>query len=214
MEGKWNYDSVRDAGGLFHATSSFLFMICLIVVSHCLEVTRPLTKQCQPSTFDVVAANKTVTFLFVTFRRKRMEIAQLHSRWHEEAETLASSVNIVASKPHTVQRQVHRGNTPSDYTSKYYERSVTLLPFLDDLISQLQARSSDRNIAYLNGFYAFPAKVVLQTDWEEKFMIYLDESKYAGPGYCCGAFEMIQHLSFLIYCSLKWSMKWINFLIC
>lgn len=172
--GKWNTDSVRDASGLFYATISFHFMICLVVVSRCMEVTRPLTKQLQSTTFDVVAANEKVTLLYATLRRMRVEISQLHSQWYTQAENLASSVDVVPSKPRTSKRQVHRANTPSDSVSQYYERSVTL-PFLDHLTSQLQTRFSDRNMAELNGFYAFPSKVVSLPDWKQKFSSYLEK---------------------------------------
>ena len=65
--GKWNSDSVRDAGGLFYSTLGFQFIVCLVVISKCLEVTRALTKQLQSSTFDVVASNRNVTLLYVGY---------------------------------------------------------------------------------------------------------------------------------------------------
>ena len=64
--GTWKRDSMRDASGLFHAILSFQFIVCLHVVSRCLEVTRPLTKQLQSSTFDVVAAKEEMVLLFVS----------------------------------------------------------------------------------------------------------------------------------------------------
>ena len=64
---------LRDASGLFYATISFQFIFCLVVVSRCLEVTRPLTKQLQSTTFDVVAANEKVTLLYATLRRKHTQ---------------------------------------------------------------------------------------------------------------------------------------------
>ena len=170
--GKWNSNSVRDASGLYHATISFQFIFCLVVVSRCLEVTRPLTKQLQSTTFDVVAANEKVTLLFATLQRVRREILELHSQWYTEAESLAS-VDVVPSKPRTAQRQIHRAIVPADSISQYYERSVTL-EFLEHLTSQLQTRFSDRNMTVLNGFFAFPAKVVSLSDWKQKFLSFLD----------------------------------------
>ncbi len=173
VEGTWNSDSERDARGLFHGITQFHFMVCLVVVSRCLEVTRPLTKQLQSSTFDVVASNQKVTLLFVTLQRIRREISELHTKWYSEAENLASSIDVAPSKPRTAQRQVHRANMPSDTVSQYYERAVTL-PFLDHLTSQLQTRFSDRHMSQLSGFYAFPSKVVSLPEWKEKFSSFLD----------------------------------------
>ena len=39
QDGVWNTETVRDASGLFHSVTSFQFIVCLIVVSRCLEVT-------------------------------------------------------------------------------------------------------------------------------------------------------------------------------
>ena len=60
----WNTNSITDASGLFHSTTSFQFIVCLIMVSRCLEITRPLTKQLQGPSIDVVAvANENITLL-------------------------------------------------------------------------------------------------------------------------------------------------------
>ena len=97
-----------------------------------------------------------------------------HSKWYHEAVKLALSVNVDPSRPRTVQRQVHRSNTPAESVSQYYERTVTL-PFLDHLTSQIQTRFSDRNMAIFNGFYAFPERVVSLVNWRKKFEAFLEE---------------------------------------
>ena len=53
--------TVNDANGLFHATTSYQFIVCLITVSRCLEKTHPLTKQLESSIFDIVAATEKVS---------------------------------------------------------------------------------------------------------------------------------------------------------
>lgn len=58
--GQWNCSSVRDTSELFHGTLEFQFIVCLIVVSGCLEIARPLTKQFQSVNFDVVASKKSI----------------------------------------------------------------------------------------------------------------------------------------------------------
>ena len=87
---------------------------------------------------------------------------------------MAQSVNIDPSRPRTVHRQIHRDNTPAESVSEYYERSLTL-PFLDHLTSQMQTPFSDRNMAVLNGFYAFPEKVLSVPNCKVKFGAFLEE---------------------------------------
>jgi len=67
QDGIWNTETVCNASGIFHSVTNFQFIVCLTVVSHCLEATRPLTKQLQSSTFDVVAANEKVAFFIQPF---------------------------------------------------------------------------------------------------------------------------------------------------
>ena len=174
VEGPWNTDSVRDASGLFHATISFQFIVCLIVVSRCLEITRPLTKQLQSATYDIVAANENVTLLYAALRRARLEVSEKHAEWFEESTRLAQSVKVDARKPRTVGRQVNRANTPADSISQYYERTITIR-FLDHLTWQIKARFSERNMTVLNGFYAFPARIVSSLGWRPKFESFLKD---------------------------------------
>jgi hypothetical protein len=49
------------------------------------------------------------------------------------------------------------------------------LPFLDHLIFDIRTRFSEWNLNVLNGFFAFPTKVVTYPQWKEKFMAYLND---------------------------------------
>ena len=165
---------VREASGLFHATLGFQFIICFLVTSKCLEVTRPLTKQLQSSTFDVVTSKKNVTLLYIALRRLQAEIDIRHEEWYDLALNLADSINVEPARPRTANKQANRDNTPSNSVSHYCKRVVPV-PFLDYLASQIQSRFSDRNMAVLNGFYAFPDKVTSEVDWRPNFERYLEE---------------------------------------
>ena len=87
-DGQWNPSTVNDASGLFHASTSFQFILCLTVVPRGLEVTRPLTKQLQAPTFDVVAATEKVSFLFASLQLLWKEKSKNHCLWYTEAENL------------------------------------------------------------------------------------------------------------------------------
>ena len=106
-DGVWNTEAVCDASGLFHSVTSFQFIVCLIVVSRCLEYTQALTKQLQFSTFDVVAASKKVALLYTALQRRRLEKSYYHEKWYSEAKSLAQSVNVDPSRPCMVHRQIH-----------------------------------------------------------------------------------------------------------
>lgn len=135
----WNTNTVNDASGLFHGTACFQFVVCLIVVSRCLEITRPLTKQLQASTLDVVESDEKISLLYASLQRLRQEISTFHACWFEGATKLASSVNVETCKPRTVQRQIHRQKAPAESVSQYYERNLTL-PFVAHLMVEIQNR--------------------------------------------------------------------------
>ena len=83
-------------------------------------------------------------------------------------------MNVEPSKPRTLQKQSNRLNLPTENVSQHFERNITL-PLLDHLINQIDTRFSGRNIAVLNGFYAFPSKVVSLGDWRQKFAIFFND---------------------------------------
>lgn len=70
--GTWNNDSRVMTNGIKHAIVTFQFVVCLVIVSSCLEVTRPLTKQLQSDSYDAGAARQKV---HVTTLRNTREYA-------------------------------------------------------------------------------------------------------------------------------------------
>eukprot|EP00794_Sanderia_malayensis_P009462 gene9462-10449_t len=140
------------------SAGSIQVIVCLIIVSRCLEIT--LKEQLQTPSIDVVAANEKITLLYASLQRLRMEKSIFHCRWYGEAEKLASSINIEPGKLRTAQKQLNRANTPAESISEYYERVLTL-PFIDHLTSEMQNRFSERN-------RAIPGKSCVATRMETK----------------------------------------------
>ena len=101
-ERDWSSDSIRDASGLFHGTVAFEFIICLVIVSRMLEITRPLIKQLQSPKIDVVAFKDKVKLLSTMLEKYRNEISELHQDWFEEAVEIAEKVGTTPSKSRTV----------------------------------------------------------------------------------------------------------------
>eukprot|EP00795_Rhopilema_esculentum_P016928 gene16928-biopygen6032 len=168
----WSPESMRDASSLVLSITSFGFILSLVVVSRCLEVTRPLTKQLQTPTMDVVKCQEKIALLFTMLNKMRRDIINYHEVWYREAEKIALSFGTVPNKPRIASKQIHRNNMPSDTVTEYYRLSFSV-PFLDHLINQISVRFSDRNIAAFDGFYAVPSNVLAHPDWKSKFEAYL-----------------------------------------
>ena len=95
VDGTWNSESVKNAFYLFHATVSLSFIAPLVVVSRCLEVTRPLTVQLQDSALHAGSAREKVSRLYVQLEKVRNEVVVRHDRWFEEAQSLVESVGTL-----------------------------------------------------------------------------------------------------------------------
>ena len=63
---------------------------------------------------------------------------EFHS-WFDEIKEFADDLNIPISVPRIISRQVHRANAPADTEESYYRINV-MIPFLDHINSEMQAR--------------------------------------------------------------------------
>ena len=173
-DGSWNADSSSDASSLFFSTVSFQFTVTLVIISRCLEVTRPLTKQLQASDMDVVKTAENISLLSSILSSIRNDVDHYHESWYQEAVSLASLVHTVPSNPRITLRQTGHSNLPADSPSEYYRRSVSV-PFLDHLQSEIAHCFAEKNLLVLNAFNGLPAHVISNSKWKEKFQPFLTE---------------------------------------
>jgi hypothetical protein len=158
------------------AVKKFEFILCLVLVERCLKCTKPLTLQLQSASLDAGKAREKVSLLYLTIDKLRADIDQTHDTFYQMAVDLAKEVKIDPNKKRTTGRQVHRENVPADTTSDYYKRAVTI-PFLDQLLGQVQSRFSEGNLDILDMMYGMPNLFVSDPDWEENFLRFLRNTK-------------------------------------
>jgi hypothetical protein len=89
---------VQKAGYLYLGSVSFSFIVTPVIVSRCLEATRPLTVQLQEKAIDAGAAREKVSRLYVHLENVRNEVDAKHDLWFEEAESVAEGVGNLAGK--------------------------------------------------------------------------------------------------------------------
>ena len=100
-------------------TISFPFIVTLIVVLQCLEVTRPLTMQLQESAIDAGSAREKESRLYVHLKKLRNEVDVRHKLWYQEAVvSIAESVQTGPQIPRIAGRQFHHANMPVELTSE------------------------------------------------------------------------------------------------
>ena len=157
------------AGGIRRAVKKFEFIVCLVLVERCLKCTKPLALQLHSASLDAGKAREKVSLLYLTIDELRTNTDQTHNTFYQMAVNLAKKVKTDPNKTRTTDRQVHRENVPADTTSNYYKRAFTI-PFLDQLLGQVQSRFSEGNLDILDMMYGMPNLVVSDPDWEENFL--------------------------------------------
>ena len=146
--------------------------ITMVIVSPCLEVTRPLTKQLQASDMDVVKSVEKVSLLSSSLVKIRRDIDRNHNSWYSEAASLANLVGTVPCKPRTTFGQICRSNVPANSPREYFLRSVSL-PFLDHLQFEISLRFAEKNLVIHDAFHGLPGHVISNPSWKEKFQAFL-----------------------------------------
>ena len=76
----------------------------------------------------------------------------------------------------TSDRLMYRHNIPADSTAEYFKRAVTI-PFLDQLVGQIQSRFSEGNVDAFDVMYALPSYVTSEPEWAEHFPRFLQKYK-------------------------------------
>ena len=141
-----------------------------------MKCTKPLTRQLQFLSLDAAKAREKVSLLYLTIEDLRTDIDATHDSFYQMALDLAKQSNINPGKKRTVKRQMHRVNVPANTTSDYYKQAVTI-PFLDQLLGQVQSRFSEGNLDILNMTYGMPNVVVSDPNWKEHFLRFFFNTK-------------------------------------
>mgnify|MGYP001797961719 FL=1 len=133
------------ASGMREAIKKFQFIVSLVLVESCLKCTKPLTLQLQSASIDAGKAREKASLLYLKMNELRTEIDATHTKFYEEAVSIAEKVNVKPLRPRTTPRQVHRESVPANSSSEYFKRAVTI-PFLDEIIGQIHTRFSEGNL--------------------------------------------------------------------
>ena len=83
---------------------------------------------------------------------------------------LAEGGGVKPFKKRTSDRQMHRKNVPADSTTEYFKRAATI-PFLDQLIGQIQTRFPEGNLDAFDVMHALPSHVTSKPEWAEHFSV-------------------------------------------
>ena len=139
--GDWSWDSetLAKASGFLHQISSFQFLVSFSIAMRIFSCLRSLTINLQKKTHSILTAYEHVSDVQLEFELMKTNCEEEFHSWFEEIKTFADSLDISVSIPRTASRQVHRSNVPAETPEVYYRRNI-MLPFLNYLLSEIEAR--------------------------------------------------------------------------
>lgn len=171
---KCNRDTKLKANTFSHCLCNFSFIFPLVVVTHSLEYTLPVTRLLQGRSIDILQGMNLIDSLKDLFAKIRDDIDTNHETWYKEAESIASSLDIPVTKSRTCSRQTNRVNVPSESVSQYFKRAVTI-PFTDYMNSSLNRRFQPDSQNSYYGLAVIPSNLIKLNSsskllWKQHFL--------------------------------------------
>ena len=140
----WNSESINKAQGLFAVCRKFDHIV-FSVLFHRLEPTKPLLTKLQKRNQDIYQAYCMINKVLSDLRDIQSNIDAEFKVWFTFAVEMAKTVVVEPSLPRAARCwSRYRNNVPGEDSETYYRRSIAI-PVMNDLITNLQDRMSDRN---------------------------------------------------------------------
>lgn len=159
-----------EAHQLQSASSSPVFIVCLMIISTYSALLEPVTQQLQAIQLDLLKVQDHVNKLLQVMSMHRQD-AELYFRddIFSKAAIVAESLQIELKAPRQCQKSTHRSN-PSHTNAEDYFRKAIYIPYMDSLISSLKTRFSDENTTQFSLLTLQPMKMASlnRHDFKEK----------------------------------------------
>ena len=126
-----------------------------------------MTVSLQGPTLAIVEAYESVAGVIETFRGIRLYVDAKHHDWYQKTVELAATVGVAPNKVRTCNIQIHRENVHANTIDYYYRRRVTL-PFLNEVITELERRFDPEKMSLISGFYCISVIMQKYPQWKSK----------------------------------------------
>ncbi|XP_062504805.1 52 kDa repressor of the inhibitor of the protein kinase-like [Corticium candelabrum] len=150
----FNRDTNVQSQGLHAVITKFQFIVTLLTVKNCTGYTKALSSSLQERAQDV-RANRSVDDVRTALEKVLSRVSGDFSSWYKKASEIAAAVKVDPSLPRVCNRQRNRDNVPAETPEEYYRRSLGI-PYLEELVAQLQARFSSLGKICAEGLHLIP----------------------------------------------------------
>ena len=139
----WSSDCKSNANSLLHvhAVTSFEFVIAFLTVYQYLSHLSGITVKLQSRTLDIIEAYQHVDDIKQFYKELRKNSEVDFHKVYQQAERMATAVNVDPSKPRSCARQRNRPNAQVETVEEWYRVNVAV-PFLDHILAELDSQFS------------------------------------------------------------------------
>ena len=124
-----------------------------------LDITLRITRLLQGRAIDIANATHLIESLKSLICCKRNTVDTFQKKCYIDILELACKVGIEEYKPRTSKLQRNRNNVPSESTSDYFKKVVTI-PLLDHLTPEIERRFDHASISVYSSLVIIPSKMV------------------------------------------------------
>ena len=190
----WNNEMITSANSLKVAITQWQFLIGFVAAKKGLEYAKVLSVSLQLRAKDIANAFTETSNVIKALEHIRKDVDATHLAWHEEALQLGGKVGVIPSVPCRCGRQSNRDNMPAEDSETYYRRTLTI-PFLDQLVMEMNSWFSDTQRKAVLGLNLVPA--AMDKDWKAKAQELAE--------FYCDDLPDADNLSVELHC---WQLKW------
>ena len=163
--------SVTEANGLLHAITSDSFIVSFACNIFLFGFTKCLSVLLQGSHMDILTAYSEITSAKDLLRDVRTNCDVEFAKIFKDASELTSLFGQNHPEvPRLATRQTHRNNI-SGQTPEVYWRRAVFVPFVDNLIAELDSRFSAMSNAAVQGFQLLPPSLPFMTSQQQQSML-------------------------------------------
>ena len=169
-DNKWDPKTVTEATGLKKQLQSSNFIVAFVICHHIFGFSKGLSRQLQGASLDIITAYERVELITEELKNIRNDDVAEFSKMFAVCDKMAQDADKPLSKPRVVGRQTLRSNVEAQNVEEYFRRSI-FLPFLDNLISQLEDRFTGRSQDAIKALYLLPKNLgKIDNDIVEKIL--------------------------------------------
>lgn len=158
VDRKYDAKSRTEAQGLCHQIKSSVFIAAFNTANYVFGYTVGLSRALQGSTVDILNAYSHIKVVRDQMKDLRRMAKTFADFVYQKMKIMAKKGNVKISKPRTCGRQTLRSNTASKTPASYFRRTV-FIPFLDNLLQQIDTRFNGLTEAALLGLLLIPVNV-------------------------------------------------------